>query len=78
MLLEVIYLDTMEYFSYNGEKYTDHPNAVNDHARITLGDIENKIVAVGSWSPVNTKVELFDINSNTWTTKTSYPYCSSS
>ena len=51
MLLEVIYFDKMEYLSYNGEKYTDHPNAVNDHAEITLGNIENQIVAVGSWSP---------------------------
>ena len=66
----------MEYLSYNGEKYTNHPNSVNDHFATSLGDIDNKIVAVGSWSAGNTKVEIFDINSNTWTTKSSFPYCS--
>ena len=66
----------MEHLSYNGEKYTNHPNSVSDHYFTSLGDIENKIVAVGSWSAENTKVEIFDINSNTWTTKSSFPYCS--
>ena len=66
----------MEYLSYNGEKYTNHPNSVNDHYHTTLGDIENKIVAVGSHTAQNTQVEIFDINSNTWTTKTSFPFCS--
>ena len=55
----------MDYFSYNGEKYTDHPSTVNDHYLTTLGDIENKILAVGGWSTSNNKVELFDISSNT-------------
>ena len=67
----------MEYFSYNGEKYTIHPNAVNDHYYTSLGNIENKVVAVGSMIIANTKVEIFDINSNTWTEKTSFPFCSS-
>ena len=46
-----------------------------------LGDIENKILAVGSCcsssgsSQGNNIVELFDISSNTWTTKTSIPFC---
>ena len=66
----------MEYFSYNGELYTDHPNSVNSHYQATLGDIENKILAVGDY-PSNNKVELFDISSNTWSTKTSFPFCSS-
>ena len=66
-------------FSYNGEKYTNHPKSVNDHYLTTIGDIENKMLALGGgFSTGNTKVELFDINSNTWTTKTSYPFCSSS
>jgi len=65
----------MEYFSYNGEKYTIHPDAVNDHYSTSLGNIENKIFAVGSYYE-NTKVEIFDINSNTWTAKTSFPFCS--
>ena len=66
----------MNYLSYNGEKYTNHSNSVNDHAKTTLGDIDNKIVAVGSWNLENTKVEIFDINLNTWTNKTSFPFCS--
>ena len=66
----------MEYLSYNGEEYTNHPDSVNSHYFTSLGDIENKIVAVGSYIPENTKVEIFDINSNTWTTKTSFPFCS--
>ena len=70
----------MGYFSYNGEKYTDHPNSANDHYLTTIGDIENKILAVGGsssdFSTANTKVELFDINSNKWTTKTSFPFAS--
>ena len=70
----------MKYFSYNGEQYTNHPNSVNSHWQTTLGDIENKILAVGYYSnssKKNNKVELFDISSNTWSTKTSFPFCSS-
>ena len=66
----------MKYFSYNGELYTDHPNSANTHYQTTLGDIENKILAVGDWDK-NNKVELFDISSNTWSMKTSFPFCSS-
>ena len=62
-------------FSYNGKQYTNHPNSANNHYDTTLGDIENKILAVGDRR--GNKVELFDISSNTWTTKTSFPYCSS-
>ena len=65
----------MTIFSYDGEQYTDHPNSANNHSRTTLGDIENNILAVGDDND-NTEVELFDISSNTWTTKTSFPYCS--
>ena len=72
----------MKYFSYNGEKYTDHPDSVNDHYWTTLGDIENNILAVGGGyvgvpSTENNKVELFDINSNKWTPKAPFPFCSS-
>ena len=70
----------MRFFSYNGEKYTDHPNSANDHYLTTLGDIENKVLAVGGGSggvsPNTNKVEMFDINSNKWTTKTSFPFAS--
>ena len=67
----------MEYFSYNGEKYTDHSNSVNDHYLTALGNIENKILAVGGYTASNNKVELFDINTNKWAPKTSFPFCSS-
>ena len=67
----------MEYLSYNGEKYTDHPSSVNDHYLTTLGDIENKILAVGGGTSSNNKVELFDISSNKWASKASFPFCSS-
>ena len=66
----------MGFFSYNGEKYTDHPNSVNDHYLTTLGDIENKVLAVGDGGSGSNKVEIFDINSNKWTTKKSFPYAS--
>ena len=66
----------MDYFSYNGEKYTNHPSTVNDHYDTTLGNIENKILAVGGRATDTNKVELFDIDSNKWTTKTPFPYCS--
>ena len=66
----------MDHFSYNGEKYTNHPDSANYHYATTLGEIENKILAVGCFSD-SIKSELFDINSNKWTTKTSFPYCSS-
>ena len=68
-------LNKMDYLSYNGEKYTNHPDSAYDHHGTSLGDIDNEIVAVGSFGG-NTNVEIFDINSNTWTTKTSYPFCS--
>ena len=68
----------IEYFSYDGEKYTDHPNAIYDHQKTTLGNNENKVLAVGGYNPGTLSVELFDINSNVWTTKSPFPYCSSS
>ena len=61
------------YLSYNGQSYDDHPYSVYDHKFISLGNIDNRVVSVGSWN--NNQVELFDITSNTWTTKKSFPYC---
>ena len=68
--------NTYDCFSYNGEKYTYHRDSVNDHYDSKLGDIGNKVLAVGSYSPSDNKVELFDIDSNTWTSKASFPFCS--
>ena len=67
----------IDHFSYDGEMYTNHPNSVNEHYLTSLGDIENKIVAVGDGDYGNTNVEIFDIELNTWTMKTSFPFCSS-
>ena len=69
----------MKYFSYNGEQYTNHRNSINPHWQTKLGDIENKILAVGAVGDMDKyyKVELFDISSNRWSTQTSFPFCSS-
>ena len=64
----------MNYLSYNGEKYSNHPDSVNEHYCTSLGNIENKVLAVASAIPYHDKVELFDIESNTWTMKTSFPF----
>ena len=63
--------------SYNGKDYSDHPSAVNDHYATTLGNLDNNVLAVGDGVSGN-KVELFDISTNTWTTKSSFSSCSSS
>ena len=66
-------------FSYNGKDYSDHPSAVNDHYITTLGNLDNSVLAVGDGGNYgfNNKVELFDISTNTWTTKSSFSFCSS-
>ena len=61
------------YLSYNGENYTNHPDTAHVHSSTTLGNIKNKVLAVGGGR--TNKVELFDINADTWTEKTSYPWC---
>ena len=53
----------------------NHPNSVSRHEWATLGDIDNKVIAVGDHYR-NNEVEVFDIKSNTWTMQTSCPYCS--
>ena len=35
------------------------------------------MVAIGGYSSSNNKVEIFDIQANTWTLKTEIPFCSS-
>ena len=39
-------------------------------------EILNKVIAVGDWYSENTQVEVFDVTTNSWTSKTAYPYCS--
>ena len=58
----------------------NHPDTVNDHYATSLGNIDNKVLAVGGYlssTTGNNKVELFDTDTNQWTTKTSFPFCSS-
>ena len=62
------------YFSYNGQTSQDHPDSAYSHYYTSLGNIQNTVVAIGSWSPSNNKVELFDIATNTWTSKEPFPY----
>ena len=61
--------------SYNGRTYINHPNSSSNHAKTSLGNINNKVLAVGHYKAGN-KVEIFDIDTNAWTTKTAYPFCS--
>ena len=60
--------------SYNGKTYINHPDTVSDHHLTTLGNINNQVLAVGGVSQNNNQVEIFDIVSNTWTTKTRFPF----
>ena len=68
--------DIKHFHSYNGKRYFDHPNAITDHEYTTIADIEGKVLAVGGASPDNKKVEIFDIDTNTWTEKSEFPFCS--
>lgn len=73
----MLYLYWFFQYSYNGGSFTNHPNAASKHFQTTLGDLENKILAVGGYSTSNKIVEVFDISSNKWSTKTAFPWCSS-
>lgn len=67
-------------FSYNGQKYDDHPDSSYYHSMSSLGNIDNRIISVGGSSGTNQvpprMVELFDITSNSWMVKGTFPYCS--
>merc|ERR1712131_204815 len=65
--------------SYNGKDYFDHPDAINQHYYTSIGNLGNKILAVGGYNTnsVNSEAEVFDITTNTWTARTSFLYCSS-
>ena len=58
--------------SYNGKTYINHPDTTNDHKNISIGNINNKVIAVGGRS--SNELEIFDIGTNTWTTKTQFPF----
>ena len=63
----------MSIFSYNGLIYNDHDDAKNDHYHISIGNINNNVVAIGSLK--NNRVEIYDIETNAWTTKKEFPFC---
>ena len=64
------------FYSYDGKNYFDHLNAINHHSHTPIADIEGKLLAVGGHSPDNNKTEIFDIDTNTWTAKSEFPFCS--
>ena len=61
-------------WSYNGKTYVNHPDTTHDHHFTSLGDIDNKVLVVGSNSANGNQVEIFDIVTNRWTTKTQFPF----
>ena len=54
----------------------NHPDTVFDHYFTSLGNIANKVLAVGGNSSGNNQVEIFDIETNRWTTNSSFAFCS--
>ena len=66
------HVDSNKNFSYNGDGYADHPNAAIYHNSITLGGIQNRVLAIGG---LTVEVELFDIISNSWSKKKPFPFC---
>ena len=54
----------------------NHPDTVFDHNYTSLGNIANKVLAVGGNSSGNNQVEIFDIETNRWTTNSSFAFCS--
>ena len=61
--------------SYNGKYYDDHPDSAFSHYKAPLGNIENKVVAIGNYGEPGHKSEIFDIPSNKWTTQNDYEFC---
>ena len=59
--------------SYNGKTYVNHPDTINEHYLTSLGNIDNKVLAVGGNS--NNQVEIFDISNGLWTAKSSFKFC---
>ena len=62
--------------SYNGKTYINHPDTTFNHGLTSLGNINNKVLAVGGSSANENHVEIFDIDTDNWTTKTEFPFCS--
>ena len=64
---------TSKSFSYNGKDYEDHPNSEFDHYKASIGNIENKIVAIAGAR--GNQIEIFDILSNKWTKQSDDTLC---
>ena len=52
----------------------NHPDAANRHRHTSLANINNKVLAVSDYA-TNNQTEIFDIDTNTWTTKSPFPFC---
>ena len=59
--------------SYNGKQYEDHPDSEFDHYTASIGNIENKIIAIAGLR--GNQIETFDITSNKWTRQSEYTLC---
>jgi len=73
------YSDTKKCISYNGKEYADHPDSVDGHYSTSIANMNNDLIAVGGWAGKGTgsnELEIFDTSTNTWTTKTPFPFCS--
>ena len=61
--------------SYNGTIFQNQSDSTFEHYPYHqggLGNIKNRVVAIGN----NSKVEIYDIKSNSWAQKASFPLCS--
>ena len=62
------------FLSYDGLAFRNHASSKNDHQLTTLANYNGSPFVVGSYSPGNNKVELYDITTNIWTEKEDYSY----
>ena len=60
--------------SYDGNIFHIHADSKNGHYQTTLANIEGSPLAVGGYGPSINKAETYDIETNTWTEVTDYPY----
>ena len=66
-------INNLKSLSYNGKQYEEHPNSEFDHYKASIGNIENKIVAIAGQR--GNQIEIFDIPSNKWTKQSDNTLC---
>ena len=64
--------------SFDGILSKPHRSASQGHHATSLGNLNNQVLAVGGESSATLATELMNISSNTWSTKSPYPYCDQS